>query len=81
MLPLAEIIDVGDLVNVIWTSIVAGIGVCVVFSLAIVGFARATDMRREGNGVATVGYMALAFVAFAAVLALVVYGVIVMTAK
>jgi hypothetical protein len=79
--PIAEIVDVGDLVNVIWTSIVAGIGVCIVFSLAIVGFARATDMRSAGNGVATVAYLALALVALCAVLALVVFGVIVMTAK
>jgi cation transporter-like permease len=79
--PIAEIVDVGDLVNVVWTSLVAGIGVCIVFSLAIIGFARATDMRREGNGVATVVYLALALVAFVAVMALVVFGVIVMTSK
>jgi hypothetical protein len=78
---LAQIIDVGDLVSVIWTSLVAGIGVCLVFSLAIIGFARATDMAREGNGVAMAAYGLLALVAFAAVLALVVFGVIVMTAK
>lgn len=81
MTPLAEIVDVGDLVNVVWTSVVAGIGVCFVFSLAIIGWARAADTRREGNGVATVVYLGLAFASFAAVMALVVFGVIVMTAK
>lgn len=81
MIPLAEIVDVGDLVNVIWTSIVAGVGVCIVFSLAIVGFARATDMRHSGKGVAMVAYLGLAVVAFVAVMALVVYGVAVMTSK
>jgi cation transporter-like permease len=79
--PIAEIIDVGDLINVIWTSIVAGLGVCAVFSAAIFGFARGTDMRREGNAVGMVAFMALALVSFVAVMALVVYGVIVMTAK
>lgn len=78
---IAEIIDVGDLINVIWTSIVAGIGVCFVFSLAIVGFARATDMRREGHAIAMAGYALLAVVAFGAVVALVIFGVIVMTSK
>jgi hypothetical protein len=81
MTPIAEIVDVGDLVNVVWTSVVAGIGVCFVFSLAIIGWARAADMRREGHGVATAVYLGLAFVAFGAVMALVVFGVIVMTAK
>ncbi len=81
MTPLAQIVDVGDLVNVIWTSFVAGIGVCAVFSLAIVGFARTTDMRRDGNSVAAAGYFVLMLVAFAAVMAVVVFGVIVMTSK
>jgi len=81
VLPIAEIIDVGDLISVIWTSIVAGLAVCIVFSLAIVGFARATDSRRERPGVATFGYFAMAILAFGAVMALVVFGVIVMTSK
>jgi len=78
---LAEVIDVGDLVNVVWTSLVAGIGVCLIYSLAIVGFARAIDMRREGNAIAAGAYFVLMFVAFVAVMAVVVYGVIVMTSK
>jgi cation transporter-like permease len=80
MLPIAEILDVGDLVSVIWTSIVAGIAVCVVFSFAIVGFARATDSRERG-GAAVAAYLALATLAFGAVMALVVFGVVVMTSK
>jgi hypothetical protein len=79
--PLAEIIDVGDLINVVWTAIVAGLGVCVVFSAAIYGFARGTDARNERHGVATIAYLAMAFVSFAAVMALVVFGVITMTSK
>lgn len=81
MFLLAEVIDVGDLVNVVWTSLVAGIGVCLIYSLAIVGFARAIDMRREGNAIAAGAYFVLMFVAFVAVMAVVVYGVIVMTSK
>lgn len=81
MAPLAEIVDVGDLVDVVWTSFVAGIGVCIVFSIAIFGFARAIDMRREGQAAAAGVYWTLMFVAFAAVMVVVVFGVIVMTAK
>jgi hypothetical protein len=79
-MPIAEIIDVGDLVSVIWTAIVAGLAVCIVFSFAIVGFARATDSR-ERRGTAIAGYFAMAILAFGAVMALVVFGVIVMTSK
>jgi hypothetical protein len=81
MAPLAQVVDVGDLINVVWTALVAGIGVCAVYSLAIIGFARTLDMRREGNGVAAGAYFALMLVAFVAVLAVVVFGVIVMTSK
>ena len=81
MTPLAEIVDVGDLVNVVWTSVAAGLGVCIVFSLVIVGFARATDHRREGNGAVAFVYGALGTTAFFAVMALIVFAVIVMTAK
>jgi hypothetical protein len=81
MTPVAEIVDVAELVNVIWTSVVAGIGVCLIFSIAIIGFARGTDLRREGAAVAAVGYFVLMAVAFIAVLALVVFGVLVMTSK
>ena len=80
-MPIAEIVDAGELVSVIWTSALAGIGVCFVFSLAIIGWARAADMRREGHGVASVVYLGMAVVSFTAVMALVIFGVIVMTAK
>jgi hypothetical protein len=81
MTPIAEIIDVGDLINLIWTSIVAGLGVCIVFSLVIVGFARATDHRRAGSGAIAAAYVALGAGSFVAVMGLIVFAVIVMTAK
>lgn len=81
MTPLAEIVHVEDLLNVIWTAFISGIGVCAVYSLAIIGFARGVDMRREGATVAAAVFFGLMLVSLAAVGALVVYGVIVMTAK
>jgi len=81
MTPIAEIVDWGAMVNVIWTSFVAGIGVCAIFSLAIIGFARGADLRREGAMVGATLYFGLMAVAFAAVMAVVVFGVIVMTSK
>jgi hypothetical protein len=81
VLPLAQVVDVGDIVSVIWTSLLAGIGVCAVFSLAIIGFAHTSDMSREGNTFAAAVYGVLTAIAFTAVLAVVVFGVLVMTAK
>jgi hypothetical protein len=79
--PLAQVVDMGDLVSVVWTSLAAGIGVCAVYSLAIVGFARAVDMRRDGDPFATTLYLVLMALAFVAVVAIVVFGVVVMTSK
>jgi uncharacterized membrane protein YidH (DUF202 family) len=81
MTPVADIVDVGDLVNVVWTAFVAGIGVCAIFSLAIVGFARGTDMQREGSGLAATAYFTLMVAALVVVMAVVVFGVVVMTSK
>jgi hypothetical protein len=81
MTPLAEIVDVGDLLNVVWTSLAAGVGVCIVFSIAILGFARSVDMRQEGNAIAMACYAVLTVVAVVAVLVLVTFGVVVMTSK
>jgi hypothetical protein len=81
MIVLGDVVHTGELIEVVWTSLAAGIGVCAVFSLAIVGFARALDMRREGQAVAASAYFALMVVAFLAVMAVVVFGVIVMTSK
>lgn len=81
MAPLAQIVDVGDLLSVIWSSLAAGVGVCVVFSIAILGFARAVDMRQEGNAIAMAAYSVVTVVGVVAVLALVVFGVVVMTQK
>lgn len=81
MLLLAQVVDMGDIVSVIWTSLLAGIGVCAVFSLAIIGFARTSDMQREGNTFAAGAYGVLTGVAFLVVMAVVVFGVVVMTSK
>jgi hypothetical protein len=77
----ADVVHVGELLEVVWTSLAAGIGVCAVFSLAIVGFARAIDLRREGQAAAASAYVVLMVVALATVMAVVVFGVIVMTSK
>ena len=46
---LASVVEWGDVVQVIWTSLVAGLGVTFAFSLALVGATRAVDLRRDGH--------------------------------
>ncbi len=52
------------LVQVIWVSLLAGVGISTLFSLVILGAARAGDARRAGRGGAAALYVGLAVVAF-----------------
>ena len=80
-LPIAEIVDGGALLNMLWSSLVAGIGVTLVFSLAIHGTARAIEAGRDGRPAEAVLFGVVGAAALATVLAGVVFGVIVMTTK
>jgi hypothetical protein len=60
--------------QVVYVSLLAGVGISALFSLVILGTVRAGDARRAGRGGAAVAYAALGLVAVA--LALVAVGVV-----
>ena len=74
-------IDFHALGQVIWVSLVAGVGSCVLFSVVIWGADKAGDARREGQGSQALAYGALAVVAMVIFSFAVVFGVIVMLSK
>jgi len=74
-------IDFHALGQVIWVSLVAGVGVSVLFSLVIFGADKAGDARREGQEGQALAYGALAAVAMVVFSVAVVLGVIVMLRK
>lgn len=78
---LATIVDGEALWQTVWTGALAGIGVCVVFAMTILGATRSTDMRRDARGGAAAAYAALAVLGGLASVAIVAYGVIVITTK
>ena len=45
---IATVLDTGDLLEVVWVSLAAGIGVTAAFGLAIVGSTRAMELGRHG---------------------------------
>jgi hypothetical protein len=79
MVPFA--VDTQLLWEVIWVSFAAGLGISVLFSLVILGSARAADSRRTGRAGAAAGWAALAAVAFLLFAAGVALGVQEMAAK
>jgi hypothetical protein len=79
--PVAEIVKVHDLVQVVWVSLVAGIGVTAAFALAILGATRAVDLSRSGRSAGAVVFGALCSLALAAVAAAVAFGIVIMLNK
>jgi hypothetical protein len=74
-------IDFHALGQVIWVSLVAGVGACVLFSLVIFGADKAAVARREGQDTQALAYGALAVAAMIVLSVAVVFGVIVMLRK
>jgi hypothetical protein len=77
---LATIVETGDLVMTVIASVVAGVGVTAVFSVAIWGGARFADLSRDGRPLAAGAAAAVGVLALAVSLAAVVFGIVVMTA-
>ena len=74
-------IDFHALGQVIWVSLVAGVGACVLFSLVIFGADKAGDARRQGEDSQALAYGAVAIIAMIVFSVAVVAGVIVMLRK
>lgn len=77
----ATIVHTGDLVKTVVASLVAGVGVTLVFSVAIWGGARFADLSRGGRPLAAGAAAALGGLALASTLAAVVIGIVVMMSK
>jgi len=57
------IVDTGALLEVVWISLLAGIGVTGVFSIALYGSARSAEARRQGSGTAAAAFAAVGLLA------------------
>lgn len=80
-LQLATLVQWNDLLETVIASIVAGVGVTFVFSLAIWGFGEYSEHTRESRHLGAALAAVAASIALACVAAAVVIGIIVMTRK
>ena len=78
---LATIVDTEALLKTIVAAFIAGVGVTLIFSLAILGASRFVDLSRDGRSAGAIAFGALAVVALLAALVAITVGVIVMTRK
>jgi hypothetical protein len=78
---LGAVVDGHALFQVVWSSLLIGIGVTSIFALAIHGATRAVDASRDGRQAAAMIFGTLAALSAAAVGLAVVLGIIVMAKK
>jgi hypothetical protein len=78
---LAIVVEGKELLQTLVASVVAGVGVTFVFSIAIWGAARFADLSRDERPLAAGAAAALAALALVATAAAVVVGIIAMTKK
>jgi len=75
------VVELDQIVEVIWVSLAAGIGITAAYSLVVLGSARSAEARRAHNTGAAIGYGALAALFLILFVALVVLGVQIMLSK
>jgi hypothetical protein len=78
---LATIVDTEALLKTVVAAFIAGVGVALIFSLAILGASRFVDLSRDGRSAGAIAFGALAVAALVSVLVVVAVGIIVMTRK
>lgn len=78
---MATIVQTKELVETVIASLIAGVGVTAVFSIAIWGGARFVDLNRGGRPLAAGAAATLAGLALVTTLGAVVVGIVVMTSK
>ena len=74
-------VEVGQLIEVAWVSLLAAITVTCAFSLVVLFSGRSAEARRTGEGGSAAFYAGLAAVAMLAFLAVVAFGVHIMLSK
>jgi hypothetical protein len=78
---MAVVVETKELLETVVASVVAGVGITVVFSVAIWGVARFADLSRNDRPLAAGAAATLAALAGLATLAAVAFGIAIMSSK
>jgi hypothetical protein len=78
---MAVVVETRELLETVVASLVAGVGITAVFSVAIWGAARFVELSRSDRPVAAGGAAVLGLLALGGTLGAVVVGIVVMTSK
>jgi hypothetical protein len=80
MSPLA-VVEISQIFEVIWVSLIAGIGITTAFSFVVLGTGRSAEARRSGQTGAAIAYGLLATVFLILVLGSFVFAIEIMLTK
>jgi cation transporter-like permease len=78
---MAVLVETKELLETVVASLVAGVGITVVFSVAIWGVARFADLSRNERPIAAGAAAALAALAVLVTIVAVVFGIVIMSSK
>ena len=67
MILATAIVNTHALLQLVYVSLIAGVGICVVYALAVIGVTRSSEHRRAERRAASALYAALATIAVAGV--------------
>ena len=73
---IASIVDTDALLQVVWVSLIAGVGVPSCYGLAILGSTRAIELGRNGRPVEAVFFAVVGVLGLAVVIASIVFGIL-----
>jgi hypothetical protein len=77
----ATLVETKDLLETVAVGLIAGVGITIVFSIAVYGATRFADLSRDERPLAAASAALMAATALAVCIAAVVIGIIVMTQK
>jgi hypothetical protein len=75
------IVDTHGLLEMVYVSVIAGVGICIVYATAVIAITRAQEHRRAERRTAALVYSALATLSVGACGWAVVTGIAIMTSK
>jgi hypothetical protein len=76
---IATIVDWHAILQVIWVSLLAGVGVTAAWGFALLGATRALEYGRENRGGGAVGYALVGALGLAIVIGAIVFGIVILT--
>jgi len=76
---IATIVDWDALLQVIWVSLLAGVGVTAAWGFALLGATRALESGRDGRAGGAAAYAVVGVVGFAIVVGAIVFGIVILS--